>query len=155
MDQFHRGAGYQGAEKNMEFSMTSSLACQPSSCPAPLFSSPASTTKGLQQRRRRSEEEAKLNSRTVISLRDPHILRCYYSKVFENLQQVNCRLIAKAYVKLVEPHKQVLYPYNGRKTLAGNELTPDETKPLWWPPGVRHREPDHLLKAGNTMDLLP
>jgi hypothetical protein len=152
MDQFHHGADIQEAEKDMEFPITSSSVYQPSSWPASLFSEPARPRR-LQQRRRPSEKELKLSSLTVISLRDPHILRCYYSKVFENLQQVNCRLIAKAYVKLVEPRKQVLYPYNGRMTIAGNvhELTPDETKPPWWPPGVRHREPDHLLKAGKAI----
>jgi len=86
-----------------------------------------------------------------LSLKDAKSLRQYYEKVFDNLQQVNCRILAKAYVKFVEPQKQVKYPYNGRKAVAGviQQLSPEESKPPWWPSQVRHREPDHLLKAGN------
>ncbi|KAF3009283.1 hypothetical protein E8E15_001438 [Penicillium rubens] len=64
------------------------------------------------------------------------------------LQQTNCRALAKAYVKLVEPRKQVYFPYNGRIVVAGvtQQLDPEAAKPPWWPAGVRHREPDHLLK---------
>ncbi|KAJ5464912.1 uncharacterized protein N7458_000598 [Penicillium daleae] len=87
--------------------------------------------------------------KTLISIRDKYFLRQYYEKAFQNLQQINCRVLAKAYVKLVEPRKQVHYPYNGRKIVAGRtqQLEPDGTKPPWWPSGVNHREPDHLLKA--------
>lgn len=86
----------------------------------------------------------------LIPIRDKYFLRQYYEKAFENLQQTNCRVLAKAYVKLVEPRKQVHYPYNGRKIVAGKtqQLEPDASKPPWWPSGVNHREPDHLLKAG-------
>lgn len=85
-----------------------------------------------------------------ISVKDPDVLRLYYEKIFQNLQQTNCRVIAKAYIKLVEPRKQVNYPYNGRKTVEGRvqQLDPEATKPPWWPIGVCHREPDHLPKAG-------
>ncbi|KAJ5600988.1 hypothetical protein N7450_002055, partial [Penicillium hetheringtonii] len=85
----------------------------------------------------------------LIPIRDKYFLRQYYEKAFENLQQTNCRVLAKAYVKLVEPRKQVHYPYNGRKIVAGKtqQLEPDASKPPWWPSGVNHREPDHLLKA--------
>ncbi|KAJ6000910.1 hypothetical protein N7481_001319 [Penicillium waksmanii] len=92
----------------------------------------------------------------VLSIKDTNFLRRYYEKVFQNIQQTNCRILAKAYVKLVEPQKQVHHPYNGRK-LAGGELqqlSPEESKPPWWPPGVRHREPDHLLKAERIALLL-
>ncbi|KAJ5593858.1 uncharacterized protein N7459_000066 [Penicillium hispanicum] len=89
------------------------------------------------------------NPKALISIQDKDFLRRYYEKVFQNLQQTNCRVLAKAYVKLVEPRKQVNYPYNGRKIVAGRtqQLDPDETKPPWWPSGVSHREPDHLPKA--------
>ncbi|RHZ56389.1 hypothetical protein CDV55_102564 [Aspergillus turcosus] len=85
----------------------------------------------------------------MLPLRDRRLLRKYYQKAFESLQQINCRTIAKAYVKLVEPRKQVNYPYNGRKLIAGisRNLDPEMTKPAWWPLGVTHREPDHLPKA--------
>ncbi|CAG8028392.1 unnamed protein product [Penicillium olsonii] len=84
-----------------------------------------------------------------ISVKEPEILRLYYEKIFQNLQQTNCRVIAKAYIKLVEPRKQVNYPYNGRKTVDGRvqQLDPEVTKPPWWPTGVCHREPDHLPKV--------
>lgn len=87
----------------------------------------------------------------ILFIKDTKLLRRYYEKVFHNIQQTNCRVLAKAYVKFVEPHKQVNYPYNGRKTVAGEiqELSSEQSKPPWWPPQVRHREPDHLLKAGN------
>ncbi|RHZ57306.1 DUF2841 domain-containing protein [Aspergillus thermomutatus] len=85
----------------------------------------------------------------MLPLRDRRLLRKYYQKAFESLQQINCRTIAKAYVKLVEPRKQVNYPYNGRKLIAGisRQLDPEMTKPAWWPLGVTHKEPDHLPKA--------
>ncbi|KAJ5889276.1 hypothetical protein N7504_010086 [Penicillium tannophilum] len=85
---------------------------------------------------------------TTISVKDKNYLRRYYEKVFQNLQQTNCRVIAKVYVKVVEPRKQAQYPYNGRKPVAGEmqQFSPEETRPPWWPIGVSHREPDHLLK---------
>ncbi|KAL4870867.1 hypothetical protein BDV12DRAFT_45261 [Aspergillus spectabilis] len=75
-------------------------------------------------------------------------LRMYYEKAFDCFQQLNCRVLAKAFVKRVEPRKQVNHPYNGRKTIAGEtlEFDPEKTKPMWWPAGVTHREPDHLGK---------
>ena len=88
----------------------------------------------------------------MIPIIDPNLLRRYYDKAFRNLQQTNCRALAKAYVKLVEPRKQVYFPYNGRKFVAGvtQQFDPEATKPPWWPPGVSHREPDHLLKEGKN-----
>jgi hypothetical protein len=76
--------------------------------------------------------------------------RSYYEKAFENFQQTNCRVLAKAYIKLIEPRKQVNYPYNGRVSIGGTtkQLDPKTTKPPWWHSGVTHHEPDHLLKAG-------
>ncbi|KAL5360024.1 hypothetical protein BJX96DRAFT_184286 [Aspergillus floccosus] len=85
------------------------------------------------------------------------LLRTYYDKAFENFQQLNCRAIAKAFVKLVEPRKQVNHPYNGRKTTGGSSqrVDPELTKPKWWPAGVTHREPDHLLKADVRRQIVP
>lgn len=90
------------------------------------------------------------HQKTMLPVRNQTILRRYYEKAFESLQQINCRILAKAYVKLVEPRKQVNFPYNGRKIIAGSsqQFDPELTKPAWWPTGVTHREPDHLLKAG-------
>ncbi|CAI7654519.1 unnamed protein product [Penicillium pancosmium] len=88
------------------------------------------------------------DKKVAISVKDHEFLTLYYEKAFENIQQTNCRTLAKAYVKLVEPQKQVNYPYNGRKVIAGtkSQLDPNETKPPWWPSRVTHREPDHLPK---------
>jgi hypothetical protein len=102
-----------------------------------------------------NEKLSPSSPKTMISIKDEDFLRGYYEKGFQNLQQTNCRIIAKAYVKLVEPRKQINYPYNGRKVVAGRiqQFDPDMTKPPWWPAGVRHREPDHLLKTG--IGILP
>ena len=92
------------------------------------------------------------HQKALISVKERGLLRLYYEKIFRNLQQTNCRIIAKAYIKLVEPRKQVNYPYNGRKIVEGRtqQLDPEATKPPWWPRGVSHREPDHLPKVGKT-----
>ncbi|KAL4808185.1 hypothetical protein BDV18DRAFT_158296 [Aspergillus unguis] len=86
--------------------------------------------------------------KTMLPVHNHDLLRKYYEKAFDSLQQTNCRILAKAYIKLVEPRKQVNYPYNGHKTIAGvpQQFDPEETRPLWWPSGVTHREPDHLRK---------
>ncbi|KAJ5826380.1 hypothetical protein N7474_003518 [Penicillium riverlandense] len=98
---------------------------------------------------RDEDVEAKGPSGAMISIQDQDTLTLYYEKAFEKFQQVNCRILAKAYVKLVEPRKQVRYPYNGRKIIAGTtcQFDPDATKPPWWPSRVTHREPDHLPKV--------
>jgi hypothetical protein len=114
--------------------------------------SPAALRDELLHRERSCMQTQSLESQeAVLSIKDTKFLRRYYEKVFQNVQQTNCRVLAKAFVKLVEPKKQVKYPYNGRKVVAGEirQLNPEESKPPWWPPKVRHREPDHLLKAGN------
>ncbi|KAJ5157816.1 uncharacterized protein N7482_008916 [Penicillium canariense] len=75
-------------------------------------------------------------------------LALYYTQAFDSLHQANCRILAKAYIKLIEPGKQLNYPYNGRKMVAGSrrQFHPQTTTPPWWPSGVTHREPDHLPK---------
>ncbi|KAJ5982346.1 hypothetical protein N7451_012446, partial [Penicillium sp. IBT 35674x] len=124
---------------------------------APAPSESVKSKANLQRRKRPRIQENNLSGeRTRISVGDKKFLHRYYRKVFRNLQQTNCRIIAKAYVKLVEPRKQTQYPYNGRKVVAGKtyQLSPEETKPPWWPLGVSHREPDHLLKAERIALLL-
>lgn len=94
----------------------------------------------------------------VIRVDDEVRLKKYYEKAFETFQQLNCRVIAKAFIKLVEPRKQVNYPYNGRRASSspGGErrADPEMTKPPWWPAGVTHKEPDHLLKAERIQLLI-
>ncbi|KAF7558703.1 hypothetical protein G7046_g5458 [Stylonectria norvegica] len=68
----------------------------------------------------------------------------FYEQRFKSCQQTACKLIAKAWVKAVEPKKQSTHPYTGS----------DEKAPDWWPKPwgptkedkVRHKEPDHLYK---------
>ncbi|KAJ5766550.1 uncharacterized protein N7511_004166 [Penicillium nucicola] len=88
------------------------------------------------------------NPAGIVKSRNRALLRRYYEKAFEDFQQLNCRAIAKSYIKLVEPRKQVHFPYNGRRVIAGvsQRVDPEYTKPGWWPAGVLHKEPDHLLK---------
>ncbi|CAG8893510.1 unnamed protein product [Penicillium egyptiacum] len=95
-----------------------------------------------------SDDNRMWRPEVTISIIDRTLLRKYYEKAFQNLQQTNCRALAKAYIKLVEPRKQMIFPYNGRMVVAGvtQQLDPEVTKPPWWPRRVRHREPDHLLK---------
>ncbi|CAG8090045.1 unnamed protein product [Penicillium nalgiovense] len=67
--------------------------------------------------------------------------KAYISRMFQTLQQTNCRIIAKAYIKLLEPRKQVNYPYNGRKTIEGRtqQLDPEATKPSGAGPSSKKR----------------
>ncbi|ORY27182.1 hypothetical protein BCR39DRAFT_469578 [Naematelia encephala] len=67
----------------------------------------------------------------------PAALDTYYAARFAALQQATCKLVVKAWIKVIEPKKQMKFPYN-----RGEEL-----RPTWWPEGVRHREPDHLSKT--------
>lgn len=79
-----------------------------------------------------------------ITVGNDNEVREYYAQQFRNLQQTACKLIAKAWVKQVEPKKQSVHPYTGA----------DSKAPDWWPKPwgptkdekVRHKEPDHLYK---------
>lgn len=74
----------------------------------------------------------------------------YYEGALKHFQQLNCRMVAKAFIKFIEPRKQVRHPYNGGKpppgSAPGTSGDPEKTRPEWWPPGVMHKEPDHLRK---------
>jgi hypothetical protein len=71
----------------------------------------------------------------------------YYAVRFKDMQQSACKVMGKAFVKLVEPKKQTHHPYTKGDCKA----------PPWWPEtsgenGVRHKEPDHLYKPGRFYD---
>ncbi|EDP47809.1 conserved hypothetical protein [Aspergillus fumigatus A1163] len=74
----------------------------------------------------------------------------YYERSLKLFRQYNCRQIAKAFIRFIEPRKQVKHPYNGGKPPAGappgKRGDPEKTKPEWWPADVVHKEPDHLRK---------
>jgi hypothetical protein len=83
-----------------------------------------------------------------IRIGDSDLVWKFYEQRFKNCQQTACKLIAKAWVKAVEPKKQSHHPYTGK----------DEKAPEWWPKPwgnmkderVRHKEPDHLYKKGSN-----
>ncbi|KAK0759692.1 hypothetical protein N5P37_007880 [Trichoderma harzianum] len=93
-----------------------------------------------------------VSSRRGIRIGDPHAVWSFYEQRFKNCQQTACKLIAKAWVKAVEPKKQSTHPYTGS----------DEKAPAWWPKPwgptkddkVRHKEPDHLYKRAERVHLL-
>ena len=87
-----------------------------------------------------------------IRVNDDDDIKKYYFTRFVQMQQIPCKIITKAWVKVVQPKKQARHPYNGGKKAksAPVQVNPGElTKPDWWPPeGCRHREPDHIQKCG-------
>lgn len=94
-----------------------------------------------------------VSSRRGIKVGDSEAVWSFYEQRFKNCQQTACKLIAKAWVKAVEPKKQSTHPYTGS----------DEKAPDWWPKPwgptkddkVRHKEPDHLYKRGEATRRLP
>jgi hypothetical protein len=96
---------------------------------------------------------------------DEEALIGYYRERFEKMQQLPCKAINKAWVRVIQPKKQARNPYNGGrkskkgkdagKEIDGNNESEEKgtegelTKPDWWPiTGCRHREPDHIYKHG-------
>ncbi|CAK7275487.1 hypothetical protein SEPCBS57363_006711 [Sporothrix epigloea] len=83
-------------------------------------------------------------TKVPVQISNEQVIWNIYDQRFRGLQQTACKLIAKAWVKLVEPKKQSTHPYTGS----------DEKAPDWWPKPwgttrdekVRHKEPDHLYK---------
>lgn len=97
----------------------------------------------------------------------------YYNKTFRSINQLCCKDILKAWIRVCHPRKQSKYPYNGGKGKSkkvsrkkSGDLPPYHgrpTKPDYWPcdldwprTGVRHTEPDHLWKHGlSVYQLVP
>jgi hypothetical protein len=88
-----------------------------------------------------------------IKIGDDEAVYAFYDQRFRSCQQAACKIIAKAWVKAVEPKKQSTHPYTRG----------DETRPDWWPKTfskvrsdvveeLRHKEPDHLGKDGKWCD---
>ncbi|KAJ5176743.1 uncharacterized protein N7482_002620 [Penicillium canariense] len=90
------------------------------------------------------------NEMVPLRIGDTSKVMSYYEGALKHFQQLNCRMVAKAFIKFIEPRKQVRHPYNGGKpppgSAPGTTGDPEKTKPEWWPPGVMHKEPDHLRK---------
>ncbi|KFY28420.1 hypothetical protein V493_02936 [Pseudogymnoascus sp. VKM F-4281 (FW-2241)] len=79
-----------------------------------------------------------LLTRTII-IGDDEARDKFYRQCLTDIQTNGCKLIGKAWVKLLEPKKQSTYPYTKGAP----------TRPPWWPAvtgsnNIRHKEPDHL-----------
>lgn len=119
-----------------------------------------SSRAGRSKRRRTGFCEEPLNVEVVEAYEDPEDqvpleigdtkkVTEFYTMAFKRLQQINCRLLAKNFIKLIEPRKQVRHPYNGGRRpggAPGERGDPEDTKPDWWPRDVIHKEPDHIKK---------
>ncbi|GAA5874146.1 hypothetical protein JCM1840_000366 [Sporobolomyces johnsonii] len=74
----------------------------------------------------------------------PRQLTQWYTERFSDLCHKTDKTLCKVWIKVVEPAKQTRYPYQKG----------EETRPGWWPEGVRHKEPDHLGKTERIALLL-
>jgi hypothetical protein len=81
---------------------------------------------------------------TQVTLSDQAARTAFFELRFGQMQQGMCKTVAKAWIKIIEPKKQTRCPYNKG----------EEGKPDWWPEGVRHKEPDHLMKPERHSLLL-
>ncbi|KAK9485952.1 hypothetical protein V1527DRAFT_407671 [Lipomyces starkeyi] len=75
---------------------------------------------------------------------DREAVTTFLEAKFRQLQQLACKVVAKAWIKVIEPKKQSNHPYN-----KGEEFKPD-----WWPSEARHKEPDHLMKPERLVLLV-
>jgi hypothetical protein len=78
----------------------------------------------------------------------------FYDHRFKCIEQTACKVIPKAFIKVIAPKKQANNPYTKRDTFA----------PDWWPKSlgsgekdgkVRHIEPDHQSKGGSYSATRP
>ncbi|CAD1807977.1 hypothetical protein FOB58_001330 [Candida parapsilosis] len=81
---------------------------------------------------------------TLTKNQSPQQLLNQYRDLFNSLSQYVCKDVAKAWIKILEPNKQALFPYRDY----------NKSKPDWWPPFVNHIEPDHLDKVGRVEVLI-
>ena len=109
--------------------------------PAVWDSRPVKRRRSDQDNQSSSDGEGFTHQRIKISDRD-ELLR-WYEQSFKDLQQVNCKSVAKVWIKAIEEKKQINHPYNGGKQFNGDS---EASKPPWWPRDVQHKEPDHLRK---------
>ena len=88
----------------------------------------------------------------------------YYYFAFCSTNQLVCKDISKAWIRLCHPKKQSTHPYNGGKSSSKRSEAEFYYKghfsaPDYWPfdegwqngRGCRHLEPDHLKKPGQTV----
>ncbi|OBT92686.1 hypothetical protein VE01_09686 [Pseudogymnoascus verrucosus] len=117
-------------------------------------SSDSSMSPGSRKRLRatgtRSRDRAipTLPTRTI-SIGDDAARDDVYRQCLKDMQQNGCKVLGKAWVKLLEPKKQSTYPY----TKGASK------RPPWWPAmtgpnKIRHKEPDHLHKRERIILLM-
>lgn len=73
---------------------------------------------------------------TVVNTTNDREVNNFLFNCFDELQQIPCKLLAKQWIRVIEPRKQSRHPYNRG----------EKSKPYWWPTNARHKEPDHLKK---------
>lgn len=111
-------------------------------------STDSSLSPGSRKRRRATGVRSRgraiptLPSRTI-AIGDDCARDDVYRQCLKDMQQNGCKVIGKAWVKLLEPKKQSTYPYTKGA----------QKRPPWWPAmtgpnKIRHKEPDHLHKRG-------
>lgn len=97
------------------------------------------------------------------------VLKDYYEVAFRCINQLCCKDISKAWIHLGQPRKQTSHPYNGGKSSVERSKEEHDylghySMPDYWPSdanwkagwGCRHREPDHVKKAGQSVcELVP
>ncbi|KAI1743701.1 hypothetical protein F4680DRAFT_354443 [Xylaria scruposa] len=107
----------------------------------------ASKQRGTGSTRQDKMPMAAMQPKKGIRIGDGDAVYAFYDHRLRCCQQNACKMIAKAWVKVVAPKKQSTHPYTGGK----------KTRPDWWPEtyyildkdiwrDLRHKEPDHLNK---------
>lgn len=150
---FLRSRSSWAADENHQLIAPRSAPLFPSSAPfgasddVPRTSTPllaATTSSRLVPRNVLSASSSSLAPTYEVTLSTHSARTAFLELRFGQLQQGVCKTVAKAWIKIIEPKKQTRCPYN--KGEAG--------KPEWWPAGVRHKEPDHLMKPERHALLL-
>lgn len=108
-------------------------------------SPPTSRKRSRTHHHRSAERSVPITSTKQLALGDDKGRHEFYNQCFKDMQQSGCKVLGKAWVKLLEPKKQSTYPYTKGEGGA----------PPWWPPtvgpgSIRHKEPDHLHKRGKS-----
>ncbi|KAI9677506.1 MAG: hypothetical protein M1817_006460 [Caeruleum heppii] len=80
----------------------------------------------------------------AVKLSDADRLDEFYLARLGQMQQINCKLVAKQWIKTIEPKKQSQHPYK----------LEDAARPAWWPKNLQHKEPDHIKKETRMQLML-
>lgn len=79
-----------------------------------------------------------------LDIRDADKVTRYYEVAFNVLLSANCRVIASALIKHLEPNMRTSFPYKG----------PKRSKPGWWPHSLNYDAPGRLLTEGKLIPPL-